>query len=470
MRLRLIVPQLVLSAIGVAVMVGEVAGDWTAGLLAGLVAGVMTAITGAVVLSPVVARIEALDAAVRSAAEREPAPPDGAPESPAPMGEDALAHAARTFAGLTLRWEERLRALTAESASLAGVLDSLDEGIWVTDTEGTIVRHNAALIGLLRPTGTIVGETPLRLVPSAELHEAVLVACRKMTTTVLELSIGTPRARTLAIQVLPLRGGLKGSAAVFRDLTELRRLEKVRKDFVANVSHELRTPIAAIRGYAETLRAGALEDREHAPKMVEIIHRQSERLSALVNDLLELSRLESGAQTLERAPVQLAEVATRAADAMRPRAATKALALMAELDPILWVLADARALEQVLLNLLDNAVKYTPSGGRVQMDAQRVDGRVTVSVRDTGGGIDEKHLGRIFERFYRVDKGRSRDTGGTGLGLSIVKHLVTAMGGEIRVRSDAGQGSEFTVSLPAAPPPGPGHPGGAELVSGRPSR
>jgi two-component system, OmpR family, phosphate regulon sensor histidine kinase PhoR len=240
--------------------------------------------------------------------------------------------------------------------------------------------------------------------------------------------------------------------AMFFDVTELRRLEKVRKDFVANVSHELRTPITAIRGYAETLKAGALADAVNAPKMVDIIHRQSERLTELVEDLLELSRIEAKQIHLQKQPINLATAVQRAAEAVRPNAARKNIQLELTLPTGLEALGDERGIEQVLLNLLDNAVKYTPAGGRVRVTgrASAAD-QVEITVRDTGHGIEPKHLPRIFERFYRVDKGRSRELGGTGLGLSIVKNLVNLMQGDVRVDSKPGEGSTFFVELPKAP-------------------
>ncbi len=232
-------------------------------------------------------------------------------------------------------------------------------------------------------------------------------------------------------------------------MTELRRLEKVRKDLVANVSHELRTPITAIRGYAETLRSGALKDPEHAPRMVEIIHRQSERLSVLVSDLAALSRLDAGDQRLAHEPFSLNEAIDRGLETIRPRIEEKRITLELVAPEALLPVGDPSAFDHVLLNLLDNAVKYTPPEGRITVTAGRDGTRYFVSVKDTGIGIAEKHLSRIFERFYRVDKGRSRDTGGTGLGLSIVKHLIGAMGGEVRVASRANEGSEFTIFLPS---------------------
>ena len=352
---------------------------------------------------------------------------------------------------LHARLSARNANLTQEARTLTAVLDGMAEGIWVTDAEGTVVRHNDALRDILQPSaGTIIGQRPLALVRNEQLHDAVMRACGEGASSHLELTLEGLFPRTLSIRVTPLGRDLPGSAAVFHDITELRRLEKVRKDFVANVSHELRTPITAIRGYAETLQGGALNDAVMAPRMVDIIHRQSERLSELVEDLLELSRLESREVRLKLTEVPLADAAARAADTVRPKAGGKDLSVSLHVPPDLRALGDPRAVEQVLLNLLDNAVKYTPAGGRVDVYGACEDGRCVVRVKDTGLGIEPKHLSRIFERFYRVDKGRSRDMGGTGLGLSIVKHLLQAMDGEVKVESQPNVGSTFTIFLPQA--------------------
>jgi two-component system phosphate regulon sensor histidine kinase PhoR len=339
--------------------------------------------------------------------------------------------------------------LTQEARTLTAVLDGMIEGIWVTDAEGTVVRHNDALREMLQPgQAGIAGQRPLALIRNEALNDAVMSACREGVSSRLELTLEGLFPRTLAIRVTPLGKDLPGSAAVFHDITELRRLEKVRKDFVANVSHELRTPITAVRGYAETLQSGALQDPNVAAKMVEIIHRQSERLSELVEDLLELSRLESREVKLTFTRVSLAVAASRAAETVRPKAAGKSIHLELHVAPDIAARGDERAVEQVLLNLLDNAVKYTPEGGRVEVHGGLEDGRCVIRVKDTGVGIEPRHLSRIFERFYRVDKGRSRDMGGTGLGLSIVKHLLGAMEGEVKVESQPNEGSVFAIFLP----------------------
>jgi two-component system, OmpR family, phosphate regulon sensor histidine kinase PhoR len=460
MRFRLLALPVAVTGLGVLLLVGIEGGSWALALAAGAAAGALVAASGAVTYGPLEARIRALARTIRVAAERHRSP------SPPVSPHDELDNAARTFDELSAQWSTRAEELVTECTTLAAVLDGMAEGIWVTDEMGTIVRHNFALRKMLYEGQTLNGQRPLSLIRSTDLNDAVMAACRRGESSRLEVTVSGVRPRVLEVQVMPLRRELRGSAAVFHDLTELRRLEKIRKDFVANVSHELRTPITTIRGYAETLRTGALADPEHAPKMVEIIHRQSERLSVMVADLLELSRLESGELELERGPVSLAEAAARAAEAVRGRAQEKRQSLSVDVDAELTARGDARAVEQVVLNLLDNAVKYTPQGGEVEVTSGRENGRCFLTVRDTGIGIEEKHLSRIFERFYRVDRGRSRETGGTGLGLSIVKHLVGAMGGEVRVESGPGRGSRFTVVLPVLSSTATGEPSQGESTGG----
>lgn len=332
--------------------------------------------------------------------------------------------------------------------TLRAVVDGMAEGVWITSEDGTVLRHNDALKEMLFAGTELVGEKPIDLLPNDALAQAVTRACKEGQPTRLELTIEGVRPRMLEVRVSPLGHELAGSAAVFHDVTELRRLEKVRTDFVANVSHELRTPITAIRGYAETLKSGALQNPAVAANMVDIIHRQSERLSELVEDLLELSRIEARQIQLARKPVELAAAVQRASDAVAPRAQARGVRIALQVPPKLFSEADERAVEQVLVNLLDNAVKYTAPGGLVTVSARRLDAVVELVVQDNGLGIEPRHLPRIFERFYRVDKGRSREMGGTGLGLSIVKHLSDAMGGDVRVESRHGVGSSFFITLP----------------------
>jgi len=375
---------------------------------------------------------------------------------------------------LTLAREMQTSAIASRDnarklAVLRAVIDGMAEGVWITSEDGTVVEHNNALKEFLYTGGEMVGHRPRDLVDSEALQSAVARACHNGQASRLELNTEGVRPFVLSVHVSPLGRELGGSSAVFFDVTELRRLEKVRKDFVANVSHELRTPITAIRGYAETLQSGAINDPVAAPKMVDIIHRQSERLSELVEDLLELSRLESRQIQLAEKPVDLAEATQRALEAVRPKARLRGTSIDAQIATGLFVLGDRRAIEQIVLNLVDNAVKYSPPNGHVWLTATVQDGHVEFRVKDDGPGIEARHLPRIFERFYRVDKGRSREMGGTGLGLSIVKHLITTMKGDVRCESAPGQGSTFFIELPLPEPEhfAPPRPSAPEIDSAR---
>jgi two-component system phosphate regulon sensor histidine kinase PhoR len=271
--------------------------------------------------------------------------------------------------------------------------------------------------------------------------------------------------RQVLVRAAPLSAstGEQGALLVFYDLTEIRRLEAVRRDFVANASHELRTPLAAIRGYAETLLDGALRDPVRAEEFLGIIHHHAERLALLLDDLLSLSRLEAGSQPLAHERVPLGAVVRRSLDLVQPQAGARGVVFEVQIPEDMAVMGDPGAVEQILVNLLDNAVKYSTGAGEVRLRAQhlnrvpraeaRSDGgdshpQIRVLVEDTGVGIEPRHLARVFERFYRVDSGRSRDSGGTGLGLSIVKHLTQAMGGKVGVESEVGRGSTFWFELP----------------------
>jgi two-component system phosphate regulon sensor histidine kinase PhoR len=236
---------------------------------------------------------------------------------------------------------------------------------------------------------------------------------------------------------------------VMLDVTEMRRLEAVRRDFVANVSHELRTPISIIRANAETLIDGALTDPERGPGFAHAIMRSSERLGRIVADLLDLSRIESGQIPLRLRPLAIADVAFRVVDSLQIQARARSIVLSQDVAEELEPLCDEDALEQILTNLVENAIKYSQPGARVQVHAAAEGARVRIDVADDGPGIEQRHSQRIFERFYRVDPGRSRDMGGTGLGLSIVKHLVEAQQGTVELLDNEPQGCVFRVWLRA---------------------
>ena len=268
----------------------------------------------------------------------------------------------------------------------------------------------------------------------------------------LEITLGTLPPRILSTHVARLPGEpCPGVVVVLDDVTELRRLENLRRDFVANVSHELKTPLSSIKAYAETLLSGALEDKEHRRQFVARIDEQADRLHQLIQDLLSLARIESGVEVHQIVPVPLAELMSECLAHHAPAAEAKQITLSSESPaPSVCVAADYEGLREILDNLVDNAIKYTPNGGSVTIGTRHDDGHVLIDVRDTGIGIAAEDQLRVFERFYRVDRARSRELGGTGLGLSIVKHLVQAFGGSVSLNSAPGEGSTFTVRLRSA--------------------
>jgi two-component system, OmpR family, phosphate regulon sensor histidine kinase PhoR len=336
--------------------------------------------------------------------------------------------------------------LASERARFKAVLEGMSEGVIALDGDRRVRLMNSAALALLRLSGAPVGEPlieHLRMPALCHLLEEPLEpgAC--------ELVLPDPEARQVLVQVTPEHDG-QGCIIVMHDVTALRRLETVRRDFVANVSHELRTPVSIIRANAETLLHGAASDPAHGPRLLEALHRNAERLSNIIADLLDLSRLEGGHRALERKAVAVADAALRALETVEQNAREKGLEVVSVVDPGVRVHADENALEQILINYLDNAIKYTPAGGRVEVSARMAGDRVRVTVSDNGPGIPPHLHDRVFERFFRVDPGRSRDMGGTGLGLSIVRHLAEAMDGQAGMEPATPQGSRFWIDLPAA--------------------
>jgi two-component system phosphate regulon sensor histidine kinase PhoR len=366
--------------------------------------------------------------------------------------DDELGALGRALNVMVLRLREQIASLESERAKATAILDGMVEGVIAVDGQESVLLMNErarTMFGVGHGRGE--GKPFLEVIRNADLHEIFRSGRTAGDVFHRELRLIHPVDRTLRVTAVPLRlaGEEPGLVMVVADVTELRRLELVRTEFIANVSHELRTPLTAIQGYLETLLGGALEEREHARRFVEIAFRHTERLGRLLNDLTDLSNIELGKVSLRLAPTPLAPMVDSVLEIVAAKARDGGVALQAEVSPALTVQADHDRLAQILINLVDNAVKYTPSGGAVTVRAQATaDGRVETSVIDTGVGIPRADLPRITERFYRVDKARSRELGGTGLGLAIVKHLVLAHGGEMTIESEEGRGTTVRVTLP----------------------
>lgn len=368
------------------------------------------------------------------------------------------------------RLQDRLTELEEERAKDAAILDGMVEGVLAVDRDNRILFINASACRLFNASSVGVEGRPfLEVIRNKEILDVLDRTLHEGASATQEFQIYAPVERTLRVHATPLKGRDRASGAilVLHDVTELRHLETVRTEFVANVSHELRTPLTSIKGYLETLLEGGLEDREHARPFLEVIHRHTERLGRLLDDLLDLSNLELGKITLHRRPINLAEVVEGAMTIYRSQAAKQEIELRVELpEDLPPVLADRDRVVQVLINLLDNAIKFTPKGGSVRVTARRVrsasdvtshlaprtshSDQVEIAVADSGIGIPSQDLPRVTERFYRVDKARSREMGGTGLGLAIVKHLVKAHGGDLIIESQLNQGTTVRFHLPAS--------------------
>lgn len=364
--------------------------------------------------------------------------------------------------GIATSLEGRIARLESDGQLLRTVLGGMEEAVLAVDARRRLLFANPTAENLFGLDPAAVGRRVAELVRSPQVHEAVDRTLDGRDRYAAELTMpgpeGWPSGYGLVLSMLgtPLPGDpAPGAVLVFHDVTETRRLERVRQDFVANASHELKTPLASIRAYTETLLDWALDDPEVNTKFLRRIEEQTDRLNRLVQDLLSLARLDSGQEAFQHGPLALRAPVEKAVESYRARAETKGLTFTLEVEAAAAdavVVADEEAIRQILDNLVDNAIKYTPSAGsiRVAIRAPAM-GQVSLQVADTGIGIPRADLPRVFERFYRVDKARSRELGGTGLGLSIVKNLAQSLGGQVQVQSALGRGSTFTVLLPRRP-------------------
>lgn len=373
-----------------------------------------------------------------------------------------LGRLVRTFNSTATDVQERVDRLERDRQQLIVVLEAMAEAVIAVDPRLRLLFANAGANRLFGLDSTSVGRLVPELIRSPRVQEAIEATLRLSAPQAYQAEVvlagregsarGQGPVRHLAVHGTPLPGlPSPGAVLVFHDVTDLRRLERMRQDFVANASHELKTPLAAIKAYTESLLDWALRDDAVNVRFLERIDEQAERLNQLILDLLSLARLESGQEIFDHQPLEVVPVLEACVEAHRGRATAKNLALAfdcEELDDGTMILADEEAVRQISDNLIDNAIKYTPENGSVRVRCYFQDETVAFEVTDTGIGIPREDLPRIFERFYRVDKARSRELGGTGLGLSIVKHLVQSIGGRIDVSSRLGSGSQFTVLFP----------------------
>ncbi len=369
---------------------------------------------------------------------------------------DDLRKTVDAFNAMVAQAGRTIAALDLQKSTLESVLTHMTDALLILDARGAITLVNPPaerFFGVAAPLAA--GHRLIEVLHHFELDALVRQTERERAPLAREMEVHHPDHRLLRVQANPVagrRGESLGTVVVAQDITDLHRTDLVRQEFVANVSHELRTPLTSLRALAEALVNGAIHDREAGPRFLEQIISEIDRLTLLVSDLLDLSAIESGSAKLEIGPVPLREVVEDVVAKVRPMADPRRIRLRIELDdglPPAW--GDAGRLAQAVANLVDNAVKYTPDGGVVTISGQARENLVALSVADTGIGIAPEHLPRIFERFYRVDRSRSRALGGTGLGLSIVKHIATSHGGRVEVESVEGRGSCFTLLLPRAP-------------------
>ncbi|MEE9934664.1 MAG: hypothetical protein K4445_03000 [Deltaproteobacteria bacterium] len=353
---------------------------------------------------------------------------------------------------LVAELQDKIRLANEEKSKLMTALTSINEGVLILNNAERIEFVSPSLAGLLAGQyGDVAGKTLMEAFRNLELQKAFQHFRQSRETVAGEITLGDADPVIMRVSISEIHGypGEEKSMIVFHDVTRLKKLERIRTDFVANVTHEIRTPLTAIIGYLETLQTGALAHPQDARRFVDIMLKQAQRLDRLVEDLLVISQIELGEMRFRFEEVALADVVAGVVSLMEARAAAKRLhidnRLPGDLPPLR---GDRDRLSQVFVNVLDNAVKFTPDGGRVTIDAEVSSDQVTVTIADTGTGIPREDIARLGERFYRVDKTRSRELGGTGLGLSIVKHLLHAHGGKMEIESQSGRGTKVSLFFP----------------------
>lgn len=379
-----------------------------------------------------------------------------APQPALMRSKDEIENLTNAFDRMAHNLRDRMETIIKDRNQLLAVLGGMVEGVIAVDENECVTHMNQAAGTMLHvdPDASI-GKHIWEVTRVRAVIETLGSTIQDHEGITDEVQIAQPQALTLKLNAAPLRdskGALAGAVMVLHDVTEIRRLEHIRRDFVANVSHELKTPITTIKGFVETLRDGAMDDREHAHRFLDIIANHGDRLHAIIEDLLSLSRLEQAEEIagLVRQETILNHVIETAVQGCASKAESRQVTVTTECDAELQVSVNALLIEQAIVNLLDNAINYSKAGGTIHIAASHQPHEVTVCVQDEGIGIPREHLPRLFERFYRVDKARSRERGGTGLGLAIVKHIAQVHGGQVTVTSTLDEGSTFTLHLPVA--------------------
>jgi two-component system phosphate regulon sensor histidine kinase PhoR len=378
------------------------------------------------------------------------------PRPQLPAGTDELANLARSLSRMAPQIEEVVNRLRNELTRREAILASMTDGVLAVDARLNVTFCNMAFTNAVGVHGPAEGVPLIKVIRDPALFQIVKQVVDSGVEQRKRLQLSTAGMQTsFDVHAVPLASTTsRGAIAILNDVTPTEKLERVKRDFIANVSHEIRTPLATIRGYAETLLEGGLEDQHNRRKFIEIIQANGVRLNNIAADLLTLSELESGRPGAQPGPISLNDVLSNAIRAIEPAAHLMNVQLRADPIPDLYLSGYGIRLEQALMNLLDNAVKFNKQDGEVHVQVHDQSGnRIEIRVSDNGAGIPAEDLSRIFERFYRVDKARSRQVGGTGLGLSIVKHAVEQMGGTVAVESELGKGSTFVVILPQCPRP-----------------
>jgi len=366
---------------------------------------------------------------------------------------DEIGELARALNHMAVTVKEKVRLISEGKSRLEAVLANMTSGVLFINKKGRMDLVNLAAEQFLCITGKgSIGLPHDAVIKHPELSATISKALESEQLVEQEIKISCLQETSLDVIISPIRneaGEFTGVVAVLHDITEMRRLERMRKEFVANVSHELKTPVTSIKGFTETLLDGAMDDRETCREFVEIIDSEADRLQRLIGDLLELSRIEAKKVALKCVPADVSSVIRNTVSNFQGQIEKAGLKLDFTLPekPVMAEI-DRDIVQQVLVNLVDNAIKYTPAGGQIEIEVMEKEHDIVIVVRDTGMGIPPEDINRVFERFYRVDKARSREKGGTGLGLSIVKHLVDIHGGTVGVNSAPGQGSEFFFTLP----------------------